>query len=720
MTRTMLTVDGHEAQDLDDGFFISVSPSGWVLQLYIALPALAVPFNHPLVKQAEEHVVTQYRGSNVLTPMLNDEALVSKCSLLPGGPLHALAVTLHLDSHGQALSCDAKLVDDVVSAGKLAYAEFGDIAKTPGHPLYEQVSAAIQCARALFYARVQQGDGMDLLDEETGKITDEEGNVRYVSLREIHAQIVVQEFMLLVNTQLTCWARQRQLPIIYRNHEMMTMAEIESSHPDIADAYRRLEVSRWDAMRQGLFSPAAFSMENRGHAGIGVDAYAPFSSPLRRYPDLHNQYVILSVLADQSCPTFTQDRCDALNATLSKIKQERHDNAKERAGFIEMARFRREGVLTPRQLTQVLKRHPGSQAKRDVLQYFVNTPSLHFSCPIWSSLITQPVPVGDGLRESLMGLYDRLNVGQNVYNHILQTGGVMSVGENCFQAKVVRDKLFKNLGGEDGEAPAMSDEDASQSLVIPNAKGRVLAYYQGKGLPMPEPEVINKGKPHLPLWEVRLRPGLDGLPATMIESAVKKRQAEGVIYHKIADALNLADAKNGDAPLAPACAADSKPARSVLNEHCQKNNLSPLQLNVSTEGSGFACLATLVGNAGECHEQRGTGRTKKAAVNAACDALVAELFGTPVAVTEPVKQSPRPVPDVSNNAKSTLHEMASQGIIDNLVFNTAPAPEGFTCAARCDYAGKAVAKESTSTSKKAAEKAAAAHLHESLRTLATP
>ena len=51
-------------------------------------------------------------------------------------------------------------------------------------------------------------------------------------------------------------------------------------------------------------SQAVYSPENKGHFGLALDAYAHFTSPIRRYPDLLVHRAIRHCLAGKPVDSF--------------------------------------------------------------------------------------------------------------------------------------------------------------------------------------------------------------------------------------------------------------------------------------------------------------------------------------------------------------------------------------------------------------------------------
>ena len=60
-------------------------------------------------------------------------------------------------------------------------------------------------------------------------------------------------------------------------------------------------------------SQAIYSPDNHGHFGLAYDAYAHFTSPIRRYPDLLVHRAIRHILGGKTADTFTHGYADMLS-----------------------------------------------------------------------------------------------------------------------------------------------------------------------------------------------------------------------------------------------------------------------------------------------------------------------------------------------------------------------------------------------------------------------
>ncbi len=93
------------------------------------------------------------------------------------------------------------------------------------------------------------------------------------------AQLVVSEFMVIANAMAADFAAQNNIALFFRTQNVgipKEMAGIWRKPEEIAKVAR-------------LLSPAITETEPKPHTGLGLKAYSPITSPLRRYGDLINQ-----------------------------------------------------------------------------------------------------------------------------------------------------------------------------------------------------------------------------------------------------------------------------------------------------------------------------------------------------------------------------------------------------------------------------------------------
>lgn len=369
-----MTIDGASSKDLDDGFAIQRAEDGWLVDIFIAAPALAIPFEHPQRQLAEKNAFTIYNGDIAKVSMLPEDLVINELSLLPGSTKPIVRVSMHVAKSGH-VTLTSVSVESGTNTRQLAY---NDVSQLIGSSDVVGVSLghAMACARALFYRRID--DNIVILNEHEGTYVDEDGNQQMYNLRDIHGHIIVQEFMIMTNAVLTAWACDKGLPLLFRNHLPLTDAELKSLGTDIYDLYKDLDFASLKAKQTHLLGKAKYDIENKGHAGLSLDGYATFTSPLRRYPDLHNQYVLLSAIGHGDAPAPTKALAQHLNERLASIKRGDGEHYKQWAAFNAAKKLTKQkgDTLTTNQYLQIFKRHPKQFAKNMALDHLLKEQAL--------------------------------------------------------------------------------------------------------------------------------------------------------------------------------------------------------------------------------------------------------------------------------------------------------------------------------------------------------
>jgi ribonuclease R len=147
-------------------------------------------------------------------------------------------------------------------------------------------------------------------------------------VEQTEAHQLIEHLMILTNEQVASLLEGRKVPTLYRVHEapdperiarlFAQLADLDVPTPPlpkrpnsrqagelVAEASRLVarEAQRRDHGRAAYTSlvlrslqQATYSDRNLGHAGLGSSAYAHFTSPIRRYPDLVAHRALLSAI----------------------------------------------------------------------------------------------------------------------------------------------------------------------------------------------------------------------------------------------------------------------------------------------------------------------------------------------------------------------------------------------------------------------------------------
>jgi len=152
---------------------------------------------------------------------------------------------------------------------------------------------------------------------------------RIVPVIRNDAHKMIEEFMITANVATARFLLEAKIPALYRVHEGPAAEKLEDLRAflgefglqlgggdkpgakDYAELLREVQ-GRPDAhliqtvllrsLKQAVYSP-----DNVGHFGLAYDAYAHFTSPIRRYPDLLVHRAIRHVLSGQPPEVFRYD-----------------------------------------------------------------------------------------------------------------------------------------------------------------------------------------------------------------------------------------------------------------------------------------------------------------------------------------------------------------------------------------------------------------------------
>jgi ribonuclease R len=173
--------------------------------------------------------------------------------------------------------------------------------------------------KALLGARQKRG-AIDFDSVETQMIFDDKGKIeRIVRVHRNDAHRLIEECMLAANVSASDFLEKNEQPTLYRVHEGPTPEKLESlrtmlkdfaltlgggtkpAAKDYAILLERIKDRPYADMLQTVMlrslQQAVYTPENVGHFGLAYNAYAHFTSPIRRYPDLLVHRGIKAVLA---------------------------------------------------------------------------------------------------------------------------------------------------------------------------------------------------------------------------------------------------------------------------------------------------------------------------------------------------------------------------------------------------------------------------------------
>ena len=310
---TIFTIDGADAKDFDDA--VSIEPLDAKvtrLGVHIADVAHYVKPGSALDGEAYERGTSVYLPDRVV-PMLPPSLSNNLCSLVPDQERLTVSVFMDIDADGKVIK--RRLANTVIrSCRRFTYNEVQSLLNeenysgVPEH-LVESVMLMGELADLLYGRRVKRG-ALDFNLPEYQVKVDAEGKPLDVVLRpRLESHRLIEEFMLLANEAIATELMAAKMPFLHRRHDepdpdkLKTLAKtlgelgLSAGHLNGGNIHKALQDILRDTQDHPLadiinsliirsMKLAVYSPESLGHFGIAAKAYAHFTSPIRRYPDL--------------------------------------------------------------------------------------------------------------------------------------------------------------------------------------------------------------------------------------------------------------------------------------------------------------------------------------------------------------------------------------------------------------------------------------------------
>lgn len=311
---SIFTIDGADAKDLDDAISVEKLENGWKLGVHIADVSHYVREGSPLDEEAFSRGTSVYFADRVI-PMLPTDISNGICSLNAGEDKLAFSALIQLDGTGKTTSYSFhKTV--IRSKVRGVYAEVNQIfdgtASEEILKKYEIVSKTLADARELallLKKRAVARGTMDLDSRESRFILDENGVCIDVQPRQSgEAEQLIEQMMITANEAAAAYARDLEIPFVYRVHESPSPDRLESlaslatmmgfdtrrikegvTSSDLAKLLKKAGETRYSRIisHQMLrtMAKAKYDSSPIGHFGLALADYCHFTSPIRRYPD---------------------------------------------------------------------------------------------------------------------------------------------------------------------------------------------------------------------------------------------------------------------------------------------------------------------------------------------------------------------------------------------------------------------------------------------------
>ena len=356
----LVTIDGEDAKDFDDAVWCEPTRDGFRLIVAIADVSHYVRPAAPLDDEAQKRATSVYFPGFVV-PMLPETLSNGICSLNPRVDRLCLVCDMQVGRDGQVR--ESRFYEAVMNShARLTYTQ---VWNAIGEGILEDDRDAALAAVGDLLPQVEHlhrlYQSLAKAREKRGAIEFETSEVRFVigpgnqvvqagMLVRNDAHKLIEECMIAANVEAAKFLLEREIPAPYRIHDKPP----ESKYADLLEFLKefKLQMPPWGKVQPRDFtrllarirerpdaallesvllrsqSMAVYAPENIGHFGLALAAYAHFTSPIRRYPDLLVHRAIKYALdpANPSAKQYTPREMTNL-AVQSSERERRADEA---------------------------------------------------------------------------------------------------------------------------------------------------------------------------------------------------------------------------------------------------------------------------------------------------------------------------------------------------------------------------------------------------------
>ncbi|MEQ4575298.1 MAG: ribonuclease R, partial [Gammaproteobacteria bacterium] len=309
----LVTIDGEDAKDFDDAVYCEPNVDGFRLVVAIADVSNYVRPGTPLDEEAQKRATSVYFPGFVV-PMLPETLSNGICSLNPKVDRMCFVCDMQVDRKGEVTG--SRFYEAVMNShARLTYTQVWKAvgeddagAKAEIGALLPQVQRLHQLYQVLAKARARRG-AIEFESSEVRFVLDNRGEVAQAGmLVRNDAHKLIEECMIAANVEAAKYLLGAHIPAPYRIHERPP----EHKYEDLLEFLKEFKLSLppWGKVKPGDYtkllkkvrerpdaallesvllrsqSLAVYSPDNSGHFGLALEAYAHFTSPIRRYPDL--------------------------------------------------------------------------------------------------------------------------------------------------------------------------------------------------------------------------------------------------------------------------------------------------------------------------------------------------------------------------------------------------------------------------------------------------
>ena len=341
----LVTIDGETARDFDDAVFAEKIGRNYRLIVAIADVSHYVRPDDAIDTDAQERSTSVYFPRRVI-PMLPENLSNGICSLNPDVERLCMVCDMVITYAGNIK--EYRFYPAVMrSHARLTYNQVWNwISDDLDHPHKAQIDTLYKLFKILQKKRFERG-AVEFESVETQMLFDDNGKIeKIVPVVRNDAHKLIEECMLAANVCAAEFLMKNKHTALFRNHlgptpeKLATLREqlgllglqlgggdnpTPKDYAALAEQFKGrpdaelLQVMMLRSMQQAVYEPHC-----DGHFGLAYEAYAHFTSPIRRYPDLTVHRAIKAVLNQQ---TYTPNKSWQALGVHTSFCERRADDA---------------------------------------------------------------------------------------------------------------------------------------------------------------------------------------------------------------------------------------------------------------------------------------------------------------------------------------------------------------------------------------------------------
>ncbi len=342
------TIDCTNTHVMDDALYIEESENGWILTVAISEPNAYIQADSPIDIEAKKRGFTNYLP-NFNIPILPRDFIDDLCSLNPDEKRATLCCRMKIDTDGQLVNDPDIFAAWIKSQHRLNYSDVANFLGSEKSPSEWQPSQTLAnllhmlatASLKRLHWRTANNLVFKALPDYTLKLNNK-GYIDDITCEPRNdAKRLVEESMIAANISVADFLTKHAKKGVFNTHAGFANNHINNAVTLLAEygiqtdpsklttldgytkAYQQSTALHHTYLQhrlRKLLTSVDIKNTPSAHFAMGLEHYATWTSPIRKYGDLINHRLIKSILLKQN----TIDIDDELGAHLNKIKRYQH------------------------------------------------------------------------------------------------------------------------------------------------------------------------------------------------------------------------------------------------------------------------------------------------------------------------------------------------------------------------------------------------------------